>query len=403
MRIGLVMLLLFSSLYVWGQQTMIIPQQYEESVQGAERLEDIVFYSYPYEFSSVDVRDMKKRYPELQIADTIEIIPPEFETFSDVTLLMAILRESGSESKLVIWIAGNYERDRVTLYVDETLDRDFTNDGRSRILRAGKNATSIKVYPYGENKRSRNMNISIPERNNPIDNAVRQLGDFSLLSMTNRFSVGVHAGFGGGKLNYNLDNLDTGFPIWYNVTLSEIQIGMSLNYHIEGLRLGLKGTYQSVKQYTSYYNVRIAEPSYIVNANTGERIYRENVATSNNIDLHSSTRFQLGMLAGLRINIGKYLEVQPTATMGYLFYSSGEYIANKFLEPELNFVHKKDPFVEGGIRFEFITGRFRSFSLGMNYTLVNWRPEGFADSFNGENFDKKYSTIGVSVGYNIGF
>lgn len=403
-RRGLVLGILLNSLIAWAQQgTMFIPQQYEDALSGAERLDDIEFFSYPYVFNTVDVRDMKAKYPELQIPDTIEITPPEFPTFSDITLLMAMLSEPGSESKLVIWIAGNYERDRVTLYVDETFDRDFTNDGRPKTLKAGKDPLQIKVWPYGKSKRYRNMNIAIPERNNPIDNAVRKLGDFSVQNMTNRFSIGIHGGFGASKINYSYDNFDTGFPTWYNVSLAEIQLGLSLNYHIKGLRLGLKGSYQNVKQYTSYYNIRIDEPGYVVNPSNGQRIYRENVATNNNQDLHSSARLQLGLLAGIRINLSKNVEIQPTVSIGYLFYNSGEYISNKFLEPQLSYTHKRDRYMEGGLRFEFVTGRFRSVSLGMNYSLVNWAPEGFAESFNGDNFEKSYSTVGATVGYNIGF
>lgn len=403
-RSGIVLLLLINSLSLWSQETtMFIPQQYEGVLGGVERLEDIQFYAYPYEFNVVDVRDMKLKYPELEVPDTVEIIIPEFPNFSDITLLMAILREAGSESKLLIWIAGDYERDRVTLYVDETLDRDFTNDGRPKTIRGGKDPISIKVYPYGKKNRSRELKIGVPERNNPIDNAVRELGNFSLLDMTNRFSVGVHAGFGGGKLNYSLDNFDTGFPIWYNVSLAEVQFGLSLNYHFKRLRLGLKGTYQNIKQYTSYYNVRIGEPQVLINPLTNEKTYRENVATENNLDIHSRTRYQLGMIAGLRINLSRYVELQPTITMGYLFYNSGAYISNKFVEPQQIYTHKKDRFVEGGLRFEFITGRLKSLSLGINYNLVNWDPEGFSESFNGDNFQKEYATIGATVGYNIGF
>lgn len=382
-----------------------IPQLYDDKLSGEKTSENVEFFAYPYVSNKIDLRDIKSRFPQLVIDNTLEIIPPDLRIFNDVAVIMAVIDQHlGSEASLIVWIAGNFESNKVTFFIDQTSDRNFLNDLAPEIIKGGYAPKKIEIYPYGKNGTSREFWLSVPKKKqrkivSPKTKRIKK----ERAKMRNTLSVGVHTAVGSAKVYNEYNNFDLGFPAWYNVNLSEKQIGLSANYSFPKFRLGLTGSYQNISQYTSYFYERYAEPENYTDPNTGRRIKRENVAADPNRDIHTRHRYQLGALAAYRISLGRYVEVQPTVTAGYNYFSNGKYISNKHLEPQISFAQKSEPFAEGGLRFEFATGLYRSLFLGGTYGKMWWKPEGYFESFNGDNIQHNYTYWNFIIGYHYGF
>ncbi|MEL6988902.1 MAG: hypothetical protein AAGK97_13905, partial [Bacteroidota bacterium] len=213
MRIRITTILLCFLFLSNAQQTIIFPQQYDDALKGKEINEEITFYSYPYISSLIDVRDIKKKYPELNVENQIQITPPNLARVNSVHVLMGVLAD-GVEKKLLIWLVGDQGTHVVTFFVDTNMDRNFTNDGDPKPILAGDPPTEISIYPNGKDALPRKIGIKVPKPG--IDGkSKRILFRGRRVKMNYNFAIGFHVGVGAGRLTYDFDNLDTGFPTWY--------------------------------------------------------------------------------------------------------------------------------------------------------------------------------------------
>ena len=181
------------------------------------------------------------------------------------------------------------------------------------------------------------------------------------------------------------------------------QIGLSVGYAFRPVKVSIIGTYQTLNQYTSYFNKRTDVPMTFINPMTGVRITRENVATETNRDFHSDKRWKLMGEIAYRLHVGKLIEIQPTIGAGFVYFGNGMYIANKYDDSIQPFEQKANPMIEGGLRFEFTSSKYQSFFIGGSYYKLFWEPDGFFESLDGPIVEKKYTGWGVNIGYNIGF
>lgn len=382
-----------------AQQTIIFPHQYEDALRGEQEMEDLVFYTYPYLSSSVDVRDIKSKYPQLKIEDYINIVPPNFTNVNTINVLMGVLSPE-REPLLLIWLVGDYGRQTVTFFIDETLDRNFTNDRLPVRLLAGSDPVPMNIYPNGKDALPVKIKMAVPTLK-------LSRGDKQILfrgrraKMNHNFAVGFHAGVGAGKLEYRFNNFETRFPAWYDVSILEKQLGINIAYYLPKFKINVFTQYQNVNQYTSAYNVRTDEPMVIIE--NGVRIKRENVTTINNRDIHSKHRYKVGADLAYRIHAGRFMDIQPTIEAGLMLYGNKEYIADKFQEPDRVFGHASDQFIGASINFEFATGMQKSFNLDINFTKIMWDPDNFFSTFNGDQLEKSYNIWGAHLGYNMKF
>ncbi len=378
-----------------------IPQLYDEKLTGEMNTTNVEFLAYPYQSSKIDLRDIKKRYPQLVIDDYIQVIPPVMDGFNDATIVMGVIdKHLGSEAGLVIWLAGNYESNKVTFFIDENGDRNFLNDKKPMVVKGGRNPKSVEVYPYGKNNASRQLFVAVPRKAVTKKKRIKRL-EKSKAKMYKNFSVGLIVQLGTAKLHHDYIKDKDDFLAWYDVNISEKQIGLSANYNFRNFRLGGIGTYQNIFQYTSYFKDRFAEPEVINQG--GSRIFRENVAENPNRDIHSQHRFRMGLNAAYRFHLGRFSEFQPTIEAGTIYHGNGKYIANKHVKPQLTYDQVFSSFLSYGGRFEFATGRYRSLALGVMFGKVIWEPEGYYESFEGTELQKSYNNWSIDIGYHYGF
>jgi len=376
---------------------LVIPQLYDDKLASGKTTEDVQFFSYPYVSSKVDVRNMKSRFPGLRINNFIEIIPPDVNRFNDVSLLMGVFDYRTENPALIIWVVGNYESNEATFFIDEYNDHNFLNDKEPVVIEGGQDPVKVEIYPYGEGSLMREMWIAIPKQKKKKLAKVKK----EKTKLLNQLSVGPIIGFSSAEIfwerpNNNVYNGQSGFANWYDVDLLEKEIGLNVNYNLRFLRLGITGTYQNINQYTSFFTEQFGPRERVRSGNT--IVVRENTSSDPNLDLHSSNRFKLVGNVGIRLHLGTYVEVQPTVGFGYIYYLNGEYIANKFSEPQTSFTHKKDEVLDIGLRFEFTTGYKTAFFFGANFTSIFWDPEGYFNSLPTQVTESYYRSWNGFVG-----
>jgi len=382
--------------------TILIPQSHEDAFRGEKTTTNVKFFEYTFKSTKIDVRDMKSKFPDLVEEDFVDVIPPDLSTFGQVSILMAVVNEYKIEkAKLLIWFAGNYKSNDVTFFVDEDFDRNYINDRDPITAKGGQKPKEIKVFPDGTDKRPIELYIKVPKKNKKqLNNQTKPIRKIKSKNAKN-VVIGLYAGFGSGKVHHDYLSTVTNFPGWYDGTLSEKHLGITFDKYFSGFKLGVNAAYQDIFQYASHFKLRTAAREVTISP-SGIRSVKENLLTQTNIDEHSSSRYELGLTAALRIHVGPLMEIQPTVNAGYLFYSSGEYLANRFDDSFLSYEHKRDKFIEVGVQFDMVVGYQKSLTLGFFLNSVDWSPEGFFESIEGEELKRHYRSFSFLLGYRFG-
>ena len=401
LKIFLSFCFLFFFVFGWtqvGGGGLILPYEVGDKRKGVENQEQISFIAYPYQEAEIDLRDYKKRNPQLKIPDFITINPPDLVFYDKMTVLIGWIKANGqNEESLVIWLADNYDTNEVTFYLDKRLSRDFKND--VEVLKISSDDKPVQVFIDADksNARSQELWLSVPKK---VVKTVKAKKDKSKIQ--NQFSAGFQAGVGFGSLSYIYDNLDKGFPTWYSINYTEKNLGLSLSYNTSYLRFSLNGLYQNVFYYTSYLNVRFDEPERKFSPSLGKYITIDNVQVENNLDRHPTHHFQYSATLAARLFLLKGVEIQPLITVGQTVSSPGIYEGDRYEESQ-QFEMPPNTFFETGMRFEFLSGVQKSIFIDVLYNRSQWKPKGFFESVPYENLEVDNATWKIAFGYRFGF
>lgn len=393
--------LLFLSVNLLGQeQQIMIPQIYEEALKKTTQ-RDMSFRVYPYVGAEIDVREMKELHPDLKIEDFVSIVPPHLDQFEEVSTLMTVVEDTHSDDlQLIIWLAGDYNTNHVTFYIDTYSSRNFKNAEKLNIL-GGKKPKKVNLYPFGkEGRTATEMFIRVPKTHgNELDKLVKTRKYKNRIY--NKFAIGGFAGFGSGNVHHNYISTETNYPGWYDVVLSEKLLGMTASKYFGRFKIELKGTYQNIFQYTSYFKLRYAPPETTFTSN-GVRVLKQNLRVETNQDRHSRHRLKLGLNVAPRIKLSNLMEIQPSVGYGYIFFLNEPYLANKHEGHIRSFDQEKTPFYEFGLNAEMTVGNNRALSIGFFYNIIDWQPVGYFESIEGVSLTRYYNGYNLSVGYTFG-
>lgn len=400
-NIVLSIVFLFVCVNVSGQQTLIIPQNFDNALNQKKQVE-VNLVVYPYVGSNIDVRDMKMKYPLLKVDDFVTIIPPDLSAYNTVSTLMTVVQDPESDKlALVIWLAGDYDTNDVTFLIDRNSSRSFI-DAQKIKLKGGGKAKEVNLFPFGRTGRSAiKMFIKVPKKSEDELAGMIKTRKKSKQRIYNSFAIGATVGFGSGNVHHDYISTTTNFPGWYDVVLSEKLLGLTATKYFKSFKIEARGTYQNIFQYTSYFKLRYGEPE-ITFTDSGVRVVKENLRVDTNQDRHTRHRLKLGMLAAPRIKVGKLMEFQPSIGGGYIFFLNDPYLANKFEGNIKSFEQEKTPYLELGLNVEMTVGNKRSFSLGFFYNAIDWKPIGYFESIEGTSFTNTYRGYNLTLGYTYG-
>lgn len=383
------LLLLFQIVNLTAQEIqLVVPQQYGSKVEGKDIAIKEVFYPYSFQSENVDLKDFREKHPNSKLPKSIKITLPNLEGMLDTLLLLGFIKANANDPGLfVLLVAGNYDSDEVSFFVDINLDQNYLNDGEPIIILAGAAPIYIQLHP--KDGEIRELGLSVPKRPDKIAAALQELKNQNKTRIANKLSISIGVGVGPGKLAYQYDNVDVGFPSWYNVSFVEKDIRLSLNYNFPRFKIGLNANYTNIYYYTSYLNVRFAEPRGI----------RSGVSTENNIDQHAKNRIQVGVLAAYRIFLGRFAEVQPFVIYGKSKYLPGTYYADTRPNKEVVYDFPTNSYLEYGAQMDFTVGRENAFFLSVLRSQLWWKPDSFLENLNFSNLETKYFSWKFSLGY----
>jgi len=360
---------------------ILLPIQYEGKAKSKNLQHKESFYIYKAAVNSViDLKQFKRYKREFDLPDSVNIILPEMNNAIDTTLLIGFIKEkTTSLGHLVLLLANNYKTTEVTFYIDSNLDGNYRNDGKAITILAGTPPINIALLPLDE--QPFNLSLGVPKRlsiEEEREALIKDLTRKDKNTITNMLAFELHAGVGSGKLTYQFDDLNSGFPVWYTVSQSEKNIGVALSYDFRLLRVGISATFQHLFQYTSYLNTRFAEQEIIVDPTTNRSIIRENVQVDRNIDDHARSRVQWSTFITGRIRLRNYLELQPLINVGQVSTFPNEYLADTRINIRA-YDLPANPFLELGIRFEGTSGNRKALFFGISRSKLWWKPTNFLE------------------------
>ncbi len=370
---------------------IVVPQQYEKNIKGKDISVKEKFYSYPFLSENVDLKDFQQKYPSLALPDSFKIKLPNLEGILDTMLLLGFVKDHTTDPGLfVLLVVGNYNSPEVSFFIDANVDQNYLNDGAPTIVQAGAAPIYVQLHPAG--KKPRELGLSVPERPNLIKLKLQELKQDYKARMDNKLSLGFALGAGTGKLIYQYHNIDLGFPTWYNVSLVEKDLRLSLSYNFHRFGVGVNANYSNLYYYTSYLNIRFDNP----------RGLRTGVLTERNIDRHARNRLQFGVSAAFRIFLSQFIELQPIFTYGRSSNFPKDYFLDTRPNKEVVYKLSPNPFLEYGIQMEFTTGAQRAFFLNIIRNQLRWRPDNFLEDLNFSNLKIKHLSWKFTLGYRFG-
>ncbi len=383
-------------------QTLVLPYDIADKRTGKTQIQQVTFYAYPYQNENIDLRDFKRREPRLQAPDFMMIKGPELMGRKNLTVLIGLIEGvESNEDALIIWLAADYETNNITFFLDNNLDRVFNEKDRFFKLSSTDAAVVVTVKPEKGNIPAQKLSLKVPHQKAEYkDTSTPNSRSKRKLKIINKLAIGLNVGVGVGSLSYRYDNLDIGFPTWYDVNLTEKSVGATLSYNLRYLRFAISANYENTFTYTSYLNFRFDEPEERINSTTGPRII-ENVSVDRNLDKHSTHHFQYAMTLGLRLHPTKGMEFQPFVTVGQINYMSGQYSSNRYTDDML-FDLPSRYFYDLGLRVEFTTAAYQAFYLDLIYQNRFWRPEGFFELIPHNNLEISNQIWKMTFGYRFG-
>jgi len=398
MRRLLFLIILIFSLSLSAQELqVIVPVQIDRAVTETDKRTEVEFYEMAYTSDSINVKSLKRIYKNLDIPDYIKINSPDLTGFNDTMILLAAIDKQESENDLIIWLAGNYKTNKVTFFIDRTLDRNFNNDGKPIIIKSNQGNVRVEFKPRGKKLRS-SVFLAVPKKSelSPAMQEIRLTKRRERI--LDQFSLELMAGVGVGKLNYNFNNTQTGFPFWYDVKFSAKNLGMMFNYDTNSLRIGLGLQYFNLFYFTSYANRQYAA----LNIDYSAQELLRSVETIRNQEIQPTNLLQYSLMLAYKIRVSEMTSLQPNIVSGFTHYLPSKFYPNR-TETQNEFKFANKIFVELGIRAEFVVGKDKAVFLGFAVNGFDWTPNGFVESLPQENYESSLGIVRGTFGYRVGF
>lgn len=319
-----------------------LDEEFRVNAPGEQNFQNIDFYTLRYRTSTLDLRTINQ-FTKYTVPESIVITPPDLSSF-DHTVVLIGLYGNPDDPNIIIWLAGNYDYNRITFHLDFDQDRNFTDD--SRVVRMGRGEEPKEVTITTKNG-PQTLFLSAPK--NRVKSTVN-----NKKKVINRPVFGFQAGIGSGDLTYGYINNTTGEDVDYYVNVSEKSFGVNGSYYFARAIVGASALFQNHYHYASY---TLLDGQQTSNVNT---------------DLHSPNKVQFGLYAAYRQRIGQFAEIQPLVRYGVAQYTNPEYKIDRYSDVAYDLEASK--FLEYGFRIEFTAGIENLFFIEILRNKQDWQP-----------------------------
>jgi len=357
--------------------------------EADESNEAIEFFELEYRTATIDLNRLANS-TEYVLPQSIRIDPPNLFHFHHVVTLVGL---SGPKENptISIWLAGNYKYRDATFYFDTNGDRNFNNDG-SPIKISKKSIFQLR-----------------PDYQRPtISESTKETDkQMTLKRITNGFAIAGSVGIGAGKLEYQYDDLSTGFPVWYEVNYVEKLLTIAISYDTRKLQFGFATTFENDFYYSSHLNVKKGEPFTKVLPdptqglpNRTRSVRYDNIVKMTNADTHGTNKILGSVFVAYKIWESKLFDLQPRAAFGSISYLDPQYLRLNSQDNEV-YTLKTGIFYEVGVRSEITTGDQSALFLEVVRSANSWKPENFLYDTPHENLTSKSTVLRFKLGYRI--
>ncbi len=385
--------LLFSLLFCFAIQAQVpvMPDDFRVNLpnqnQGSEAT--ISWFELDYKYPMLNLKGLKE-LTDHQLPDSLVIVPPELNLYSKMTVLVGVTGDI-DQPTIIIWLAGNYHTNRITLFTDQDQDRDFSNDRKPLKIRRGGELAKIRVITHQGDLM---LDLLPPPRLTEV---------YQLRPVQDGLSLSFIAGIGVGELDYRFIDLTYDQPTTYDVRFVEKGLKAGLTYQWRKFQLGGSVAFQNHFFYTSTLAIKKGDPIRleVPDPNFPGRttfVTVENVEKLTNKDVHSKNRIQTTLHGSYSFEFGNNFALQPVMGVGLISYLEPEYTR---LDNEENEVYAMKPFVfyEFGLRTEFTVGLQKAIYLEFLRATELWRPENFISTIPHTGLDSNLSIWRFNLGY----
>lgn len=342
-------------------------EEFRVNIPAEGNQKAVEFFFLKYKTSTLDLSSINN-YTKYTVPESVDIIPPDLSMYDHTTVLIGFYGDPESP-KIIIWLAGNYNYNNVSLYADYDQDRNFTND--KKVLQITRGSDPLELALTLENG-NHNFWFGLPKITVKVNKPKRRI--------ENRFAVTFQIGAGSGNLKYSSDGLQGNSADSYYVNISEKNLGTSLSYYMKNFIVGTSLSYQNHNHYASYY--------FIGGRRTG----------GINQDLHATDKFHIGLYGAYRFRITDFIELQPLLRYGVTQYPNREY--KPMRSRDEIYLLGASRFLEYGIRLEFKAGIKNVFFIEIAKNRQNWKPQGLPASKLG-SFKSRVKIAKFGVGFSV--
>jgi hypothetical protein len=342
----------------------ILPEEFRANLTETSQ-DNIEFFHLKYRTSTLDLRVLKK-YTKYDVPESIVLTPPDLTRYDHTMVLIGIYGDP-NDPKIVIWLAGNYNYNDITFFIDYDQDRNFTNDEGPLKIRRGAEPVEILLTPEGEQQR---LSLAIPK--------VKVVAKKDKERIQNRIVAGFQAGAGSGDLTYSYTS--SGSSNEYYVNISEKSFGASVSYYGKRFIAGINGSFQNHYHYASYNLIDGLQ------------------TTNTNQDLHAPNKIQISLYGAYRLKLTEFVEIQPVFKYGIAQYLNPEY--KKFKHTDEAYALGSSQFYEVGMRLEFTAGKKNVFFLEFANNRQKWEPDGLPGTEE-VSFESKVKISKFNVGFSV--
>ncbi|MEP1094074.1 MAG: hypothetical protein ABJG78_03140 [Cyclobacteriaceae bacterium] len=345
----------------------IMSEEFRVNAPSEGNRETIEFFHVKYKTPTLDLRAINT-YTKYTVPESVTVTPPDLSAFDHTTALIG-LYGNPNEPKMLIWLAGNYNYNDVTFFVDYDQDRNFTDDRKTLRIRRGKEPVQVILTPK---EGDQSFWLGLPE----VTVAVKKPKERIEKNLVATFQAGV----GSGDLTYSYNGSTSNTSDGYYVNISEKSLGTALSYYMRNFIVGTSLSYQNHYYYASYH-IEDGIPNTAVNQ-----------------DYHGPNKLHLGLYGLYRFRITEFIELQPLFKYGITHYLKPEY--KPFKNRDEAYPLGASQFFEIGMRFEFTAGTKNVFFLEYARNRQDWEPRGLPGSEQ-DSFESRVKISKFSVGFSV--
>ncbi len=382
--------------------------------------QNVVFYFYEYQSENLDLRHFRLSNPQLRliIPKKVKVKLPPMKWAKDTTYAVAYITNGElKDGSLVLMIIADANSNIPTFFIDQDLDRDFSDEKAVVFPNANKKYRSIAIKDkYDKSKKydflllnpmyQENIRIEsheVPQKEDKeitmvIDELPKSKQDLLDIREFNKksFYVNIDGFVGTGKLRYQLETPVDYYPyVEYELNYIPRGFAVEMGYIYKNFQINLVGAYENLYYYTS-----TLDTSFMQFIDTKGEL-KTPKKTLTNIDRLPNNKYSYGLDFGYNLNLGEKIALTPFVQYTRYNYKENQYNADTRKVNKI-FALQERYAIGGGLTLKMMVSPKSLITYRIVYQKLNFNPEGFFPAETEvENFQLELEQVLIGLGYTL--